>query len=384
MTATPTIRHFLAISVLSAMVFTGGCAGGKPAQAPQAVEVKAMQVIQQDTPVTYEFVGQVQAKSEVQIKAKVAGNLISKAVVGGANVVKGQELFRIDSRQYDATVLSARAQLAQSEAVLSNSRLDTMRYKQLAAQQAIAQQTLDTAQYTEMQNAAVVDANRAKLKQAEDDLQDTVIVSPIDGRVDVNDLSVGSYALAGQTVLATVSSVDPVFVQFSMSETEYLRFAQLNQGALPTEWGKNLKLVLGDGSQYPLSGNIEQVDRGLAQNTGTLTLKASFANPNRLLLPGMFARIVTQGEVRKGALLIPQRAVQELLGKTFVTVVGEGDKAETRPVKMGARIGSLWLVEEGLTTADRIVVEGSSKVQPGTPLKVIMIGPDELKTPAKQ
>lgn len=383
MTATP-IRYFLTVTVLAAIAFTGGCAGGKPAQAPQAVEVKAMQVIQQDTPVTYEFVGQVQAKNEVQIKAKVAGNIISKAVIGGANVVKGQELFRIDPRQYDATVLSARAQLAQSEAVLSNSRLDTLRYKQLAAQQAIAQQTLDTAQYTEMQNTAVVDANRAKLKQAEDDLQDTVIVSPIDGRVDVNDLSVGSYALAGQTVLATVSSVDPVLVQFSMSETEYLRFAQMNQGALPTEWGKNLKLVLGDGSQYPLDGNIEQVDRGLAQNTGTLTLKASFANPNRLLLPGMFARIVTQGEMRKGALLIPQRAVQELLGKTFVTVVGEGDKAETRPVKMGVRIGSLWLVEEGLTTADRIVVEGSSKVQPGTPLKVIMIGPDDLKTPAKQ
>ena len=246
-------RTIISLAVLSVTLLTVGC-GGKPVQAPQAVEVKAMKVIQQDTPITYEFVGQVQAKNEVQIKAKVAGNVTSKAVVGGANVVKGQELFRIDSRQYESVVLSARAQLAQSEAVLSNSRLDTLRYKKLAAQQAIAQQTLDTAQYTETQHAAVVEANRAKLQQAEDDLQDTVIVSPIDGRVDVNDLSVGSFAQVGQTVLATVSSVDPVFVQFSMSETEYLRFAQMNRGALPTEWGKNLKLILGDGSQYPLDG----------------------------------------------------------------------------------------------------------------------------------
>ena len=122
----------------------------------------------------------------------------------------------------------------------------------------------------------------------------------------------------------------------------------------------------------------------MAQNTGTLALKAAFPNPQRLLLPGMFARIVTQGEIRKGALLIPQRAVQELLGKTFVTVVAEGDKAETRPVKMGSRIGSLWLVEEGLTVADRIVVEGAAKVQPGASLRVVMIGPDDLKTPVKQ
>lgn len=375
---------YVALALMFIPLLSAGCAGQKPAQAPQTVEVKAMQVIQKDTPITYEFVGQVQAKNEVQIKARVSGNVLSKAVAGGAAVSAGQELFRIDSRQYEAAVLSARAQLAQSEAVLSNSRLETIRYKKLADQQAVAQQTLDVALSTEQQHAAVVDANRAKLRQAEIDLEDTVVVSPINGRVDVNDLSVGNYAQAGQTVLATVSSVDPVFVQFSMSETEYLRFVQMNQGKLPTEWGKNLKLLLSDGTEYPLTGTIEQVDRGLAQNTGTLTLKAAFANPNRLLLPGMFARIVTQGELRKDALLIPQRAVQELLGKTFVTVVAQGDKAESRPVKMGARIGSYWMVEEGLTASDRVVVEGATKAQPGSSLKVIMIGPDDLKTPAKQ
>jgi membrane fusion protein (multidrug efflux system) len=202
--------------------------------------------------------------------------------------------------------------------------------------------------------------------------------------MDVNELGIGNYVLAGQTVLATVSTVNPVLVQFSMSETLYLSLAQLHpdSNGMSNGWGKNLKLTLSDGAEYPLTGNIEQIDRGLTKNTGALTLKAAFANPQSLLLPGMFARIVAQGEVRKGALLVPQRAVQELLGKTFVTVVAEGDKAETRAVKMGVRVGRMWLVEEGLAATDRVVVEGVSKVQPGTSLKVTMIGPEALDTSA--
>lgn len=375
-------RSLFSLVALAAALLAVGCSGGKPAQAPQAVAVKAIQVIQKDTTIAHEFVGQVQARNEVQIKAKVSGNIIAKMVTGGAAVTAGQPLFEIDSRQYETSLLSAKAQLAQSEAVLSNSRLETLRYKTLAAQQAIARQTLDVALSTEQQHEAVVDANRARLRQAQNDMQDTVIVSPIDGRMEVNELAVGNFVQAGQTVLATVSSVNPVLVQFSMSETEYLKFAQINRGAMPETWGKDLKLILSDGSQYPLSGHIEQIDKGLTQNTGALTLKAAFPNPQRLLLPGMFARVVAPGEVRKGAFLIPQRAVQELLGKTFVTVVAEGDKAETRAVKMGERIGRMWLVEEGLTAADRVVVEGTSKVQPGASLKVTMIGPDELDSPA--
>ncbi|HWR45919.1 efflux RND transporter periplasmic adaptor subunit [Sporomusa sp.] len=376
------ISYFVVIAAALA-VLAAGC-GSKPAmqQGPQTVEVKAMQVIQKDTPVTHDFVGQVQAKNEVQIRAKVAGNIVAKMVTGGAAVTEGQPLFQIDRRQYEAALLTAKAQLAQSEAVLSNSRLDSIRYKQLASQQAIAQQNVDTQLAVEQQNAAAVDVNRARVQQAENDLADTLIVAPFSGRIDVNELSIGGFVQAGSTVLATISSVDPVFVQFNMSETEYLKFSKL--GSTPADWGDNLKITLSDGSEYPLTGRVEQVDRGLAQNTGTLTLKATFNNPQKLLVPGMFARVVAQGEMRKGALLIPQRAVQQLLDKTFVTVVAEGDKAETRPVKLGARIGSLWMVEEGLSANDRIVVEGSLKLQPGTSLKVVMIGLNDLQTQAKQ
>jgi membrane fusion protein (multidrug efflux system) len=171
-----------------------------------------------------------------------------------------------------------------------------------------------------------------------------------------------------------------------MSELLYLQLAQqhIDNTGMTNSWGKNLKLILSDGSEYPLAGQMQQVDRGLTKNTGSLTFKATFANPKRLLLPGMFARVIAQGEVRKNALLIPQRAVQELLGKTFVTVVGEGDKAEQREVKMGVRVGNLWLVESGLSATDRVLAEGAAKTQPGMPLKVIMIGPDDLKTPVKQ
>lgn len=366
---------------------TAGCGSrqtAKTPQTPRAVEVKAMQVIQRDTPITYEFVGQVEAKNEVQIRAKVSGNIVAKMVTGGTTVSGGQLLFQIDRRQYEAALLDARAQLAQSEAVLSKSSLDTLRYKELAAQNVIAQQTLDNALSTEQQNAAAVDTYRARVQKAEEDLQDTLIVAPIDGRIDVNALSVGSFVQVGSTTMATVSSVDPVLVKFGMSENEYLRFARIGGGVSPAEWGRDLKLILSDGSQYPLTGQVEQVDRGLAQDTGTLTLKAVFGNPQKTLVPGMFARVVAQSEMRQGALLIPQRAVQDLLGKTFVTLVAEGNKAEQRLVKMGPRIGNLWLVEEGLTANDRVIVEGFLKTPPGTPLNVVMIGPDELQILARQ
>jgi membrane fusion protein (multidrug efflux system) len=166
-----------------------------------------------------------------------------------------------------------------------------------------------------------------------------------------------------------------------MSENEYLKFVKMKNGASPLEWGNDLKLILSDGSEYPITGKIEQVDKGLATGTGTLSFKASFTNPNKMLVPGMFARVVLQGEVRPGALLIPQRAVQQLLDKTIVTVVGEGDKTEIKTVKMGAKVGSMWVVEEGLTGSERIVVEGFLKTPPGTPVTSIMIGPDDLQTP---
>lgn len=348
--------------------------GGKPtARASQAVEVKAMQVTAKDTPITYEFVGEVEARETAQIKAKVAGNIIEKFVTGGATVQQGQPLFRLEARQYETTVLSNDAAVAESEASLSQIRRDVIRYKQLAAHGAIAQQILDNALAQEQQAVAKVDANRAKAQQARLDLRDTLVVSPINGRIDVKDISVGNYVKAGETVLATVSSVDRVRVKFNMNENEYLKLFARSQGIGSMEPGRQIRIKLSDGSEYPLPGEIEQVDSGMSNGNGAMTLKAVFDNPQKMLLPGMFARVQASGEIRKNAIVIPQRAVQELLGKTFVTVVAEGDKAEQRPVKMGPRIGANWVVEDGLKPGERVVIEGAMKARPGTPVKVTII-----------
>lgn len=371
-------KSIICLAVLLLFVTTG-CSKQQAARPPQEVAVKAMQVIQKDTPVTYEYVGEIVAKDEVQIQARVSGNIARKLVKGGDTVRAGQPLFEIDNRQYTASVADVQAQVAQAQASLSNIRRDVTRYQSLAAQGGIAAQTLDTSIAQAEQAQAQVEAYQAKLAQANNDLTDTVIVSPVDGRIGVGELSVGRYVQAGSTVLATVSSVDPVQVRFSMSENEYLKFARM--GNSPDAWGQNLKLLLSDGSAYPIAGHLEQIDRGMANQTGTLTMKAAFENPQHLLVPGMFARIVAVGENRTGALLIPQRAVQELLGKTFVTVAGADNKAETRAVKMGPKVGSLQIVEEGLTGQEVIVVEGFAKAQPGSPLKITMIGPDDLNIP---
>lgn len=374
-------KSIIWLAVLFLLV-TAGCSKQQATRPPQAVGVKAMQVIQQDAPVTYEYVGEIVAKDEVPIKAQISGNISRKLIKGGDIIQAGQPLFEIDQRKYAAVVADAEAQVAQAQASLGNARRDVRRYQSLAGQGAIAVQTLDTTASQAEQYQAQVNAYQAKLDQARKDLDDTQVVSPVDGRIGVGELSAGAYVTAGSTVLATVSSVDPVQVSFSMSENEYLKFAKM--GNSPDAWGQNLKLVLSDGSEYPVSGHLDQIDRGLANQTGTLAMKASFGNPQQLLVPGMFAKIVAIGETRQGALLIPQRAVQEMLGKTFVTIVGPNSEAVTRQVKLGPKIGNLQIIEDGLALQDVVVVEGFAKAQPGTPLNVTMIGLNDLAIPGVQ
>jgi len=323
-------------------VLLAGC-GSVPAQVPpKAVQVKAVKVIQQDMAKVHEYAGQIQGKNDVKIQARVSGNIVEKMVSGGDMVKAGQPLFRIDSIQYESTLLSAQAQLVQAEANWENSRLDTERYQSLLNAAAIAEQRLTTQKATERQNEAIVASYRALVKKAQDDFNSTLVVSPIDGRIDVNDVGIGTYVQAGTTTLVTVGAQDPVFVQFSM-------------------------------------GKVTQADRSLANNSGTLTLKASVSNPDGILIPGMFARVKIAGVPVKNAMLVPQRAVQQVLDKALVMVVGEGSKAEPRPVILGDKVGSYYLVKEGLTVNDTIVVEGLTKAQEGMALDVTIVTPAELE-----
>lgn len=350
----------------------------------QVAEVKATTVVQRDTTINYEFVGKVTAKNEVKIMSKVAGNIVQKMVNGGETVYRGQPLFKIDNKQYVSAINSARATLIKSQAALTNTERDVERYRKLAAIKGVAQQTLDSYETQAAEEAAAVEVSRADLQQAIENEQDTLIVSPIDGRIDVNDVSQGYYVVAGSTTMGTVSSIDPVWVQFSMSENEYIKFSRLGQGTLPESFRNNLKLMLSDSSEYAEKGHLEQIDKGISDTTGTITLKAAFANPQKFLVPGMFAKLVIPGEMRSRALLVPQRAVKELLDNTFITVVTGENTAESRQVKMGEKVGNMWIVEEGVNAGDRVVVEGIDKVKQGVSLHITMVEPDALSASARQ
>ncbi len=368
------------LSLILVGVLLAGC-GSAPAQVPsKAVPVKAVKVIQQDVAKVHEYAGQIQGKNDVKIQARVSGNIVEKMVSGGDMVKAGQPLFRIDSIQYESTLLSAQAQLVQAEANWENSRLDTERYQSLLNAAAIAEQRLTTQKATERQNEAIVASYRALVKKAQDDFNSTLVVSPIDGRIDVNDVGIGTYVQAGTTTLVTVGAQDPVFVQFSMSENEYLNLRQASQDQVVNSgWGEDVAITLSNGAVYPLKGKVTQADRSLANNSGTLTLKASVSNPDGILIPGMFARVKIAGVPVKNEMLVPQRAVQQVLDKALVMVVGEGSKAEPRPVILGDKVGSYYLVKEGLTVNDTIVVEGLTKAQEGMALDVTIVTPAELE-----
>jgi len=371
--------YCLALLAVLAMSVVSGCGAANTAKPGGATPVKAMKAIQKDTPLSYEYAGQVKGKNEVKVQPKVSGTIVEKYVSGGQYVHAGQPLYKIDSRQYESALLSSQATLAQSEATLNNSQIDLQRDQELLASNSIAEQTATTQASTVRQNAAAADANRALVQKAQENLDDTIVFAPMDGRLDVNDVAIGTYASAGSTTLVTVGSINPVYVQFSISENEYLKFMQNNtNNAVSGGPGASVTITLSNGTNYPVTGKIEQLDRSLSANTGALTVKAAFDNPDNILLPGMFARVKVSGEVLPNAILIPQRAVQQLLDKSFVTVVGADNKSESRAVTLGEKIGGFWIIKDGLTADDTVVVEGLTKLQAGMDLDVTMVTPEEL------
>ena len=349
------------------LIFSSGCGKSQTGSAPPPV-VKVIEVRQQSVPITMEFVGQVEALDEVQVRTRVSGQIVKRFVPGGQYVKQGQALFQIDPQVYEMNVLDASAQMADSEAALSRVRQNVARLERLVLADAISRQQYDNALAEEKQLIARVNSAQARLRRAELDLKDTIVVAPIEGQMDTTNLSVGNYVQQGVTVLVTISAPDPVLVRFSLSENEYLRLVR-NESAVSQPEDDPLQIALEDGSIYPFKGKVVQSDRGLASGTGTLTLKAKFPNPKGLLLPGMFARVQAVTETRSNAILVPQRAVQDLMGKPMITIVGEGEKTEMRAVTTGVRIGRMWLVEEGLKSGERIIVDGVQKVRPGETVK---------------
>lgn len=363
---------------LAASALLAGCGGQKQQAAGGAVQVKAMKVLQQDTPVVSEYAGQIAGKDEVKVQSKVSGRVVEKYFHGGDFVQAGQPLYRIDSRQYESAVLQAQATLAQSQATLANAQTDLGRDQELLASDAISEQQVTTQQANVNAYSAAAAANQALLQKAQQDLSDTVVYAPMSGQVSVDDVAIGTFATAGNTNLVTIGTTDPVFVTFSISETEYLKFRNIQQMQSGSGNGITVAIKLSDGTTYPLDGRIVQADRALTQNSGTLTVKALFGNPDGLLLPGMFARVKLTGETVPNAILVPQRAVQQLLDKTFVMVVGADGKSEARKIELGQQVGSYYIVKSGLSAEDTVIVEGLSSLTEGKDLTVTMVTPADM------
>ena len=355
--------------------------GGMP-QAP--VEVKVITVEPSSTITYADKVGEVRGSQEVDLRSRVNGILLATHFQDGSVVEKGQLLFSIDPREFRAQVANAQARVASSEANLSRARQDVARYKPLLADEAIARQVYDNAVAAAQQAQAEVDASRAALQEAQLGLDYAEIRAPLKGRIGVAQVFPGGLVSAGQTVLATLSSDDPAWVYFSISEAELLDFERESKGVRPQADDPRLavRLILSDGSQYPLPGRINFGDRALDPTTGTYRLRAEFPNPDHSLMPGLFARVRATGRELQDALIVPDRAVQEQLGRYFLTVVGEGDKAELRPVTLGPRFGNRQVVTSGLQAGDRVVAEGIQKARPGTALKVIPVKIEDFDRPA--
>ena len=378
--------------ILSATFFTG-CGENKQQQAQQApaAQVKVMKVIQRNTPLTSEYAGQLVGIEEVKVQSKVSGNVVDKFFRGGEYVEAGQLLFKIDSRQYESAVLRAQADLAQAESVLqqslatyNNSVLDLQRDEQLFKEAAIAEQVVSTQaaqvranEATCAANEAAIYACQAALKTAQENLADTEIYAPMSGKLGIDDVAIGTFATPGTTTLVTIGSVDPIFAQFSISEAEYLNFITMQSNQTDRN-PLQVTITLTDGKQYPYEGRIVETDRALANNTGSLMMKAVFPNPGGALIPGMFARVQLSGETIPNAILVPQRSVQQLLGKSFVMVVGKDNKSEARNVEIAQQVGSYYVVKSGVTPQDTVVVEGLTNLREGVDLAMTTVTPGEM------
>lgn len=371
-------KKWLAVSVLCAVavtgVFTGGCGKQQAAQNAQATKVTTFRPFTSDTPIVYEYTGTVAALQEVPVRARVSGTIMEKYINGGDTVTEGQPLYRIDTRQYESALASARANQAQCGATYQNSLSDLARYDQLVAIDGISRQMYDTQKSLTEQYLAAYNAAGAQVQLAQDNLDDTIVRAPFNGKLSLDDVNIGTYATAGNTSLVTISSTDPIYITFDMSETEYLQMSWKNVNM--NVWGNDLKLRLSDGSIYGSTGHIVQVSPGLT--SGQLSLKAEFANPDGLLVPGMYGTIVSDTEIAANSLLIPTQALIPLLNKNMVDVVVD-NKVMQKAVEVGGTYGNYTVITGGLSTDDVIIVEGQGKVTVGQPVAGEEISREKLE-----
>jgi membrane fusion protein, multidrug efflux system len=360
------VLHGAAVALVAAALVSGASCKEKPFVMPPP-EVTVTTVLQQDTPIYVEFVGETKGFQDIDIRARVAGFLESVDFKEGSTVKKGALLYTIDPREFQEKVAQAKGQLARAETMLTNAEIELRRVKPLAAISAVSQRDLDNAEARVGSAKGEVDAAKAHLAVEVLNLSYTRMTSPIDGIIGKTKAKVGEYVgiPPNPMILNTVSNVDPILVEFFLTEADYL-WAVKTYGTHMVERDKapELELLLADGSLFQHKGKVDFADREVDPKTGTILVQASFPNPEKVIRPGQFGRVRFVADTRKGAILLPQRAVQELQDICQVWVVGPGNKAQPRPVKLGPKFGSLWVIEQGLNPGDQVILEGLTKVEP--------------------
>jgi membrane fusion protein (multidrug efflux system) len=354
-----------AISVICAL----GCKAKQKPSAPVAPVIEMTAVTQADIPIYHEWVGVLEGLVNARIRAQVTGYLVSQNYKEGDPIQKGDLLFEIDPRPFQATLDQAKGQLAQAEARLGKTALDVKRYAPLVKDKAISQEEYDDAVQANLEAEASVVAVKAQVEQAQLNLGFTKIVSPIDGIASIATGQIGDLVGPNTGELTTVSTIEPIKAYFNVTEQAYINFTKLSEKERDRNerLGKfEIDLVLANGETYPIKGKIYAADRQISPTTGALRVAALFPNPNRVLRPGQFGRIRVKFELANGALLIPQKSVTELQGKYQVAVVDSENKVHIQPIRLGERTGTSWVVQEGLKLGERVIVEGLQKVREGT------------------
>jgi len=359
---------FLAAACLSVWLLMG--CGEQKAAGPAAPTVEVVEVVQKDVPIMREWVGTTDGLVNAKINAQVQGYLIKQNYQEGSAVKKGQVLFEIDPRPFQAALEQAKGELAIAEGQLYTAKANLEKIRPLAQVNAVSKKDLDDAIGREASAKAAVQAGKAAVRKDEIDLSFTKITSPIDGIAGIAKAQLGELVgKAGGPELTTVSTVDPIKVFVPLSEQEYMRFrreAEVKGNSEPKV--NNLELILADGSVFPHKGKVSFADRQVDERTGTIKVATLFPNPGNILRPGQFAKIQALIDTQEGALLVPQRAVNELQGRFQVAVVGPDNKVDLRWVKVGERTGPLWVIDEGLKPGERVIVEGIQKVKAGMPV----------------
>ncbi len=367
-------HSLLVCGFLCAVTSCGGpgksaTSGGPPPMPPPAVRVGTVQV--RNIPLYGDFIGQTDAKETVNIVPRVTGFLEKVYFTEGAPIHKGQMLYQIEQASYQASLESANAKLAQDQASLVRYDRDVARLEPLVKEQAATQQDLDTAISGAAQYRAAIKGDQASIDTAQLNLSYALISSPIDGIIGKLAVTRGNLVSAGQsTALATISSFDPMYVYFSAPEVTYLAFRRSN-GNPDRPPPVSMELVLADGRPFDHRGKLDFADRTVDSQTGTLTLRAVFPNPNALLRPGQFARVHFVTGERRDAVLVPKEAVTENLNSRSVLTVDAANKANLKTIKTDGEFENSFIVHSGLSGGETIVIEGAQKVRPGSTVRPI-------------